>query len=968
MKISSASKKVLASALSAAMVVAFAPTVAFGAPAAANDHVTVTYNMNGGVVKAGKQEIAASVDTKITAANQIPVASGADYSKDGYAFNGYFVDQNANGVKDTDETVTVAADGTYVDNKADGLNAAAGDTVNLVAVYDVPTLAQSGSVINNIAKDDDNLLKVALTAGSSTAGKSYTATIAKDGAVVATGAYAGDALPGYLSLKFNQAADAAVLDASGVASLKADITAGTYTFTLTDVAAKKDVATATLQVVGATVNANGALFKIGSQYATTYSFLALAGATWNDALANAGISVTVYNNDGSTGSQETGKNSAGKAFAGWTVDGKAIVLTNTDPTKLSKVEASKTTAVAAYSVNGFSTAGMTYGSGQLSVTPVVLDGDYTSYDVVFANAAGKTLATKKNVKKDIAVTYSFGDTEPALGEYTATLVGNKTVDGVATATEIATAKCTLVKVVYSAGESTFKSDAAAATYSIQYAGENWNSYETPSDLVNPVKGKTLQGYWTIDGAEYKADKQGVWSLPAGTNNVVTLTAAFKATAATNATAPKYSYANGKVTLSTDMGSNYKIVFNIDDEANGSGVKIFNDYAASGSGIAVGTGTAAATKITAYVKAIDNPTASTLADSSKLVITRYDDQVTAFDGDAVVQKLSAATTDSKATAPKYYSQVLPNAKKAGEDALKAIEYASAADWAAAQLTQTSAVLKSIADYEVANIEAKATPVADAAGKNYTFSTSEQVDAAKAKVAAILDAYTVNNDGDEDNVYTIQDANGKWITKNADGTAVTKAQVGGAGYDYVVLIQNAVKGTGSSTLTAAEYSNAKAVNDMIAALPATITAADAAAVEAAANAYAGLTNKEKTMVSSADVAKLTAAQAAAAEAVAAAELKDAQDDAAVSKTRNASKTVKLAKGKTKTTKKQSVTLKAITSASGAKVTYKKSSGSSKVSVKSGKAYLAKGVKKGTYKATVKATCGTQTAKITVKFVVK
>ena len=42
MKISSASKKVLASALSAAMVVAFAPTVAFGAQAGSK--MTITYN------------------------------------------------------------------------------------------------------------------------------------------------------------------------------------------------------------------------------------------------------------------------------------------------------------------------------------------------------------------------------------------------------------------------------------------------------------------------------------------------------------------------------------------------------------------------------------------------------------------------------------------------------------------------------------------------------------------------------------------------------------------------------------------------------------------------------------------------------------------------------------------------------------------------------------------------------------
>ena len=48
MKISNASKKVLASALSAAMVVAFAPTVAFGAPTA--DKIKVSFNPNGGCI------------------------------------------------------------------------------------------------------------------------------------------------------------------------------------------------------------------------------------------------------------------------------------------------------------------------------------------------------------------------------------------------------------------------------------------------------------------------------------------------------------------------------------------------------------------------------------------------------------------------------------------------------------------------------------------------------------------------------------------------------------------------------------------------------------------------------------------------------------------------------------------------------------------------------------------------------
>ena len=66
-----------------------------------------------------------------------------------------------------------------------------------------------------------------------------------------------------------------------------------------------------------------------------------------------------------------------------------------------------------------------------------------------------------------------------------------------------------------------------------------------------------------------------------------------------------------------------------------------------------------------------------------------------------------------------------------------------------------------------------------------------------------------------------------------------------------------------------------------------------------------------------------------------------------------------------------MKAITSKSGAKVTYKKANtaGKSKVTVSAaGKVTVKKGLKKGTYKVKVKGTVGAHSKTVTCKIVVK
>ena len=254
MKISSASKKVLASALSAAMVVAFAPTVAFGATS-----VKVTVDAAGGnaststyTVETGSSFVAPSV------------------SKAGYTLDHWYVDYDADGEEGNGEAVA-NAEAVSIDESKLGT----ATEVTLRAVWKAPALGEA-SVTDYT--DDKSPAKISVGLSKFDKGyaslkkdTTYTITVKNpDGVTVGTKVYepaaAGETDAGYaytsdtsIDVTFTKVTDS-------TNRLNADLdymVGGAYTVEVsdgTDVVAKK-----TVKVVRLTTVANDAA-KTEKQY------------------------------------------------------------------------------------------------------------------------------------------------------------------------------------------------------------------------------------------------------------------------------------------------------------------------------------------------------------------------------------------------------------------------------------------------------------------------------------------------------------------------------------------------------------------------------------------------------------------------------------------------------------------------------------------------------------------------------
>ena len=127
MKISSASKKVLASALSAAMVVAFAPTVAFGA---ATNPVKVNIDPNGGSGVAIPSYTSAVEGGDIA----LPLLKNQGYTPAAWAY-----DKNGDGVIEDTETLETYSTTTGVGKLPVKSETAMGE-ITLKAIYHVPAI------------------------------------------------------------------------------------------------------------------------------------------------------------------------------------------------------------------------------------------------------------------------------------------------------------------------------------------------------------------------------------------------------------------------------------------------------------------------------------------------------------------------------------------------------------------------------------------------------------------------------------------------------------------------------------------------------------------------------------------------------------------------------------------------------------------------------------------------------------
>ena len=926
MKISSASKKVLASALSAAMVVAFAPTVAFGK---AGTNWTVNFSTAGGTVATGHvaSEASLTAQTAAEAASDTLTlkATGIDgvYQLNGYDFAGWGVDNNGNGTLDEGETTVIAdtdlASGIDVKNVASAADDETG-TLNLIATYAVPTTTAASLPLNTAAADYD---KDAATAPSISvknlkSGDKFTATLSGAAGVIDTATATG----------------AGASAATFTFSVKGkDLAAGTYTFEVKD-AKGNVVATKTKSIYTVTLDKGAGYGAFPSEAATSY--LVSEDTVLYNSTPGSNSALTVLTTTGtygftgwytSNGTQVTGSNGQVVSTYNTPVKGDLKLVAQYQNPQVSKVQLSGTSTKGSLVIG---TSQVHTDSTNIDHYKVTIEGPNGFKKEITKTADGQNKLT--SVSSEITVKfgqdydgYQQTATKLEAGTYTVSvaIVWNEGYVPTSDSEKapIASKSIELASLSYDLGEGYLNADAkqnAAAIAALPSIVEAGALGSTVASTINAAKPSTKAASenvfeaWTVNGKAL-TDKTAV-------SGAATVTASYKAG---RIAAPTYTVAaNG-----TDK-------FDLTFATAETGAKLYYNGHEIAAGEKVTVSATATTDIVVTAvksgKATGTLTLIAAADKTDSGITAYGNFA-----DGVLTTLTSASGVKVQT----YSDVLGTIKADELKTLAAVGYATADEWGAKIKAAKRAVVEAAATVEKANLAAKAAMVKSDDGKTYSYVTAADIAAAEAAIDAVLT--------DFDGINGTSAASYKPVTAGL-------STANNDGDDYATAIAKIVKDVKKTTLQATDVEPAQAVT---AQLKAAKTGAEA---QAALEAYSKLTATQKELVSAADLA-------AAQEIVAAAELKDAQDDAAVSKVRDASKTVKAGKNG-KTTKKQSVTLKAITSKSGAKVAYKKSSGSSKITVKSGKAYLAKGVKKGTYKATVKATCGTQTAKIKVTFKVK
>ena len=916
MKISNASKKVLASALSAAMVVAFAPTAAFAAKVAdGTKTVDVTFDANGGKL--------ADVSGKTV---QLETENGKYYVNvgtvnaptmtDGYGFSNWFIDADGDGLLGTGEKVVDA--NKYVEVAADTT------AVTLKAAYTMPT-ASFGTYADHtytVGGESDaaaKTLSVTIAAGMLKANHTYTLKVTcPDGTSSDVAVFGSAAGQTEITDTINTSGTSVdvvfsklAVSTDKAAFLADHMTAGTYTAELSD--GSKVISKATTKLVSVDVTVGE---ESGSALAQLVSGSASVDLTQIKALttgyvayldeegysAGAGVSVTV---------KADSKFTATKAAQA----AGAVSYKENTVTVGKKVKPTGKAGVLEFAINNITNA------SKYAVSVVAPSGD-----VVYT--ADYTADGKKTVSFD---TKSAGARTTA-AEQAGTYVVNVTAT-IGTGDDAKTAesksKVVLTQVKYEAGENaTFASDAVTSYFTDE---ATFASIEANKPAAT-VKAGFAPDYATLNGAKYEADKNDV--KPGEVN-----TYAYVQKAVSYVAAPTYTVVE-KV-----AGTSKQYVLTV-IPAEGTTVAVKQGSGTSESitkakafimpaSVSQVTLTATAAKGAAKTITLKNATGLintwkgvVSGASSKFELNIGNSKTKWMASEGVAKAIADGTAAFTGIAGKFFAEdtEIDAADLAAKKALYEAVAAEADTQIAAYKDGANVIVGDKVYYMTAAQYKKATE--DAA--------KDAKDAAKAVKAVSTDAAKA----------------GKYL--DAANTAITNTN--GALKSGVTL---------NTAIKAADIAAAQAVNDAIAKLPA-VTAENAkdvkAAAEAAIEAYGNLTDDQKKLVSSADYAKAVAAIAAADKAIAeAAATKAAQDKAAVNKVKG-----KTVKAKAKKATKSS--LKVVTSESGAKSTFKKVTKNSKVTVsKNGKIAVKKGLKAGkTYTVKVKATVGTQTK--TVKVVVK
>ena len=877
MKISNASKKVLASALSAAMVVAFAPTVAFAKIPEGINNVTVNFNVNGGTVadttvSDSHTGVVQSAKASVAADGTLTIANIADYAtvaeKADAAIDHWFYDANGDG-KDT--------------------SAVSGDTSG-----DLKYEASAGFSTETLAKDTTAItLKAAYKEPTATP----TFTFGADEVLTAASVEASN-----LNTKYQYYATLTLADGTVLTSeVAAKGATATFNFFANMKDAQKKLAKGTYKFA---VYKNGSADAVATESVDIFAVTLNAGAGYGTYTAGAKTTYLVK-----------------KDTTYDTLHGLGL----TEPT----AEVGSYDFVQYVDANGVAVAA---GATAKVTADTTLTAVYNNLQVseVKVNVASKTLSFKA-----LGQFANLG----ADGQYNATVTGpngfKKVIENVTvnTASASAVASGTLIFGADWEGAAAVKNALEAGEYTVSIApvakeGKTLSA-EQAGQVIAPASATLATVTYDLDGGSWipgadgkdKAEKKNLVTLAQSGDSVTAIaTAAKAASSATNVIkAPElksfkeWSY-NGKTEGKADAvsasGVTVKAVWQDAKIAApevsiaASGTKyVFTVTAAADTAVKYGIGDSGVTatkKLAAGATITVDPAADKYiaiqAESTKtnlvseqVVYASYTVYTTSV-GNAMTDIMNTSTSASAVNKPVRYGDALKTLKTDAEATVKAAGYQSTADWAKTVAAINADAFGKVAAIEKANVEALKAVTKGADGK-YSYISAATADAASAQIDAVVADYAGFTGEGKDSYKQTNTIKGVSLTKSstmAAFIAAAKAAVSEAKAAKIVV-------------AAADVEAAQKVTDALKAAKTTDE------VKAALEAYNKLTNAQKDLVSASDI---EAAQKVAAEQ-AAAELVIAQDDAAVSKVKG-----KTVKAKAKKATKSS--LKVVTSKSGAKST--------------------------------------------------
>ena len=900
MKISNASKKVLASALSAAMVVAFAPTVAFGA---AGDKVDVTIDADGGV---------ATVTSYPYAKEGTAIKLG-DAEKNGYKLANWWYDADGDG-KVAKSGELYGAGANFTPEKS---------SVTLKAIYAMPTAEVTTKTYEGAlnttagnAIDPTASISVDLDGANAKADTNYTLTITNPaGTVVRTVEYKvdpakkGDVANLSAGAKVYFVNNALTTDDEQVADTK--LVSGKYTVELSDgtsTVASESVELVTVKTVNKLEGAadNTKTEKVywledGTAPATLPSLP--AGQSWLDADDYAvGTKVNVT---------------------------KDATFTATDV-------AQYVADVADYDASDRTINFEVEDSAAADEDSFAVEVKDPSGVVVYeAEIAGKDAKSNQDVRftfdqKHAVYQHALNGATEKAGTYTITVTKTAKADGKVTSSKN---KAVLTEVKYDAGTGSFDSKGALATAAAQdYFVDGLTTVKVaalPAASVVKAPENKVFSKWTLNGKEYDASATNA-DLKAGQVN--TITASYKDVANVNVAAP------------TVTGASY------DAAKKQYTIKVATATAGAALTYSIGgtdKGAVPAAGIVCGATDILKVKASPVAGASDSALTNATEVAIAFDQKSFTDVVKGAKSDLEGyiglTKVKYLEEAsIKAAIDKGQATLDAQVADVEANWEKLVTAQVKGVYDAVAAYANTALAAYENNALVIVGDAVYSIDAKTLAAEQKAIKAITDQVAkdeadkkaVDYAGKIKDIVTALDGDLKKAAKAEDITAVDVAAA--------KAVNEAI-----AALPAVTADNAKDVK---------------AAAEKVIADYAALTESQKKLVSSADYAKAVAAVEAADKAIAeAAATVVAQDKAAIAKvkgktvkakakkaTKSSLKVVTSKSGAKSTFKKTSGNKKVTVSKSG-KIVVKKG-------LKAGKKYTVK------VKATVGAS--TKTVKVIVK----